>query len=152
MMKRKRLEHLIKVLEKHNGDELQMDYWYRQDDDMPYGKEIKKVRCGYQACALGTAAMDRTFREEGLHLMSTGGPWADVRYRGRSSFGAAREFFDIAYLTARYLFDPCYYRQGDFTDGAAAYEVINRIQILLNLGDEALHEYVESYHSHLEPS
>jgi hypothetical protein len=150
-MNRRRLKRLISVLETHNDHRLRMDFWYWQRDPVPTeGPFLKPAECRYTACALGTAALDPGFRRAGLRLVTgpaTGMRSAEVYFKGEEGYRAAQKLFDIGGDAATVLFSPLTYRHVDKRDGRAAFEVINRLQILLNLGEESLVEYERCYYN-----
>lgn len=65
--------------------------------------------CGTAACALGTAALDPQFQDEGLRLVAKLNAQGELdgiqpSYRGRVAFAAAQEFFGLSYNQAQDLF------------------------------------------------
>lgn len=141
-----RLKHLIKVMQNNAGRELDMNTWFQGDQEFKGHQKIRRVRCGYTACALGTAALNPTFQRQGLYLEnghSEPDNMAEVYYRNVDGIEAGAQFFGIQNTSAIYLFDPWYYRET--LDGPAAAEVINRLQILLTLGEASLGYYIECY-------
>lgn len=119
-MDRERLEHLIVVLKRvyDRGQDFSLSYWAMPNND-----------CGTTSCALGWAALDRTFRQQGLKLLNNPRhskeeevktPRAVAKLAGRYSslmpvyadcagYAAASAFFGLNYADTRYLFDPSEY-------------------------------------------
>ncbi len=65
-------------------------------------------RCGFAACALGSAAAYPSFRDEGLELVPL--DWSPYhlapRYRGHMSYYAGAKFFHITMEESYFLFSP----------------------------------------------
>jgi hypothetical protein len=110
-MNRARLEHLLTVLDCVPEGAFQMDNWV----------------CGTTACAIGWAAQDSIFKEEGLTLM-----FHTPQFNEASGFYAVENFFDISVSIARALFAPESYRQDvNFTCIATPADVAARVRELL---------------------
>lgn len=118
--------------------------------DLSSSSPVIHEPCGTAACALGYAAMDPQFFEEGLRLKyreadeilkiynpRTDGtiyPWMAYPYfyhTGDSGYEAAIEFFGISHNQAHYLFDPEEYVPVDWDDDdgpvITAVDVIARV-------------------------
>lgn len=93
-MKRKRLKHLILVLEQVEklGRKFDMGVWWAQLDH----------ECGTSACALGWACQDPWFLSKGLHLNELKEP----QFGTNRTLDAAAAFFDIDINASLELFNP----------------------------------------------
>jgi hypothetical protein len=97
-------------------------------------KSSKRSECGFSACAVGHAMLDRRFFDAGLRAeISGGGDRMVPRLKGRtaSSFGTwdeVAEFFDVNYSTAQLLFSPSHYPN---EHGVSAKQVKLRVDALL---------------------
>lgn len=79
--------------------------------------------CGTTACAIGFCALDSKFRDSGFHMTMNGiGGTPTPTYKGKYSFDAVLEYFELDWLGACYLFVDDNYE--DTTDPQA---VIDRI-------------------------
>lgn len=86
-----RLLHLITVLERVARERLHFDMseW--------------ATACGTPACALGHAAADPEFQEQGLRLHNTRKLWFPV-FEGLEGYAAAARFFGVTHEASHYLF------------------------------------------------
>lgn len=103
------------------------------------------IECGFQACAVGHALLDKRFQAMGLEdvdqdylldVLENGDlPTFEAElspeYNGRANFEGVAHFFDIEYDVAMHLFHPERYADVHDVD-----EVIHRIDTLLT-GDPA---------------
>lgn len=101
-----KLNHLITILRTvEDMDSFRMSVWYRKDEE---------AQCGFAACALGWAAGDKIFIQQGLYLHSRLWGDSDVYFDGHEGFAAAEEFFDLSENEAQFLFDEgSYYLDAD---------------------------------------
>lgn len=108
-----RMNHMLVILKAplKMDQEFNMGLWFRPDP----------LSCGYSACAIGCAALDRKFNKEGFGLQRpTRVNWSQQpSYRSSDypvqllGFDAVTEFFDLSYDDAQHLFDPHRYRNTD---------------------------------------
>ena len=96
MNKIEKLTHLITILEKIPAKDFNIDTW----------------RCGTQGCALGWAACDPKFNEQGLDLTN----WQVPLYDESLGIEAGSEFFEITLEESEFLFDPEMYCIYDLED------------------------------------
>lgn len=89
-MNRLRLEHMKTVMQEVEAKALPLD--------------MRRWGCDTVHCAFGWAAVDPTFRSQGLYLLRH-----CPTYDGRFGFGAAKTFFDISFNQAAQLFDATAY-------------------------------------------
>jgi hypothetical protein len=118
---KERLEHLIEVLTgvKEKGSHFDMASWF--------------FDCGTPACALGYAAVDPEFVEQGLrrHLF-------DVDYAGYRGYSAAQLFFELSWSGTRYIFSGTSYCPLD--NETTAMDVIDHIrQVMARYGTAPPH-------------
>ena len=109
-----RLNHLITILEAVNEQESE---YVNQVFDMSFylGKDSKSP-CGFAGCAIGHAAMDPVFNEQGFR--ATGEFAREVEYihanyvgETDSTANASRHFFGLNDGQYYFLFEPNYYKQ-----------------------------------------
>lgn len=91
----------------------------------------KEVSCGFTACAVGHACLDRRFNKLGLELGSSDEP----RFLNRSSWDAVNQFFEIGSATSTILFVETRY-SNHLKGNALVVQVRRRIEKLLELGSE----------------
>lgn len=95
-MNRERLEHLKEILAKVPEDEFDMDHWTPA--------EAERYDCGTACCALGWAAQDPQFNDEGLSIV---GCW--IEYNDAHDMKAGMWFFELNYEKASHIFLPSRY-------------------------------------------
>lgn len=100
--------------------------WLAPEDEPEEGHT-----CGYSACAVGHAVLDKRFVDDGLHLGDFGAP----TYSTTMGWGAVREYFDIKIKDAWFLFDSTEYDGGEPTPA----EVADRIRAFI-VNAEAMRE------------
>lgn len=142
-MNRERLQHLITVLrqveeqEKQRSSEqsqLIMSSWYRPKD-VAYEdfltvaqlnqEQASSPTCGFAACALGWAALDKTFQEQGLKPAFAPLGYYIPTYGDFYGYRAAQAFFVLSERWADFLFDPStYVRSEQYSDLADEYSAI----------------------------
>ena len=122
-----RLRHLITVLEAVKEREQPFYLYGWMDENHP--------DCGTTACACGWAAMDETFKAEGLGLVPSTYPFRGGTYNGKLwrslklafgdsiEFNAAMNFFGLAADDAVKLFHP-----NGYTDPRDVCAVIRRVR------------------------
>ncbi len=169
-MNTERLNHLITVLEGVSRANkafnlhawvLNEDAGWEPDEDATVGSLDET--CGTACCALGYAALDPTFVQQGLTMtlaIDTHGDWrsrtklpvkslgefnAAVKKYGtklaygspafgfNTEFDAGKAFFDITYDAAHYLFDPDFYDEERITPEM----VIERVREVIAHGGDA---------------
>jgi hypothetical protein len=136
-MHKERLEELRALLGTVDEDHFNLSYWgcLGESEDEPVEQEdvdelgetdpsyetyewagildqdkVKKLHCGFAACAMGWAALHPPFKEAGLELSLTidddGFQSTGISYDGNYGYLAAASFFDIPHVDAEYLFSP----------------------------------------------
>ena len=138
----KSIEILQEALKDERAKKFNMDSWGYTKDKRP------EAKCNTQACAFGTIALSKAFKELKTEFHLTDAEeWddklkkyikvPDKRYEitivdsgGRENIYAAEAFYDIDCGTAEWLFMPASY---DVVEGPAALkEVISRMKRLLS--------------------
>ncbi len=165
-MNRERLDHLIEVLEgvERANMAFNLDSWamHKRIDLLDPAKDSHTVgsvkeTCGTACCAMGYAALDSLFAEQGLKLaVDTYNPKTDEEsivhvsslqafnalmrkrsleiqeaqpvFRGTSGFDAAQGFFGITYDASTWLFSPAAY-----SGAVHPSHVIDRIREVIRL-------------------
>ena len=138
----KSIEILQEALKDERAKKFNMDSWGYTKDKRP------KAKCNTQACAFGTIALSKAFKELKIKFnFIVGQEWDDKlkkyikvpgkRYEiiivdsgGREDIDAAEAFYDINNATAEWLFMPYSYNVAE--GPAALKEVISRMKRLLS--------------------
>lgn len=93
--------------------------------------------CGFAACAVGHACLDKRFNDLGLHIQFTGASSGFPRYDGvghtntDDSWHHVAEFFKLFTSEAVHLFNPVSYRHGRYSvepEPIRVEEVIARVE------------------------
>ncbi len=138
-----RISRFIELLKADKDDpqgvKFNMAIWSEKEGQGKYcydEDEVGKVQvnCGTHACALGLAAISKTFEAEGLTYTINNGMLCPV-FGELQEYDAAAAFFDLSRNDAVRLFDPFFYHPNNKTGAVAEQEVINRLIILLNGGN-----------------
>lgn len=129
-MKRKRLEHLIKVLRRAERKIKASPRKYKFDLGT-WGHESTGPRCHTVACAAGWAVLDPDFQKAGLRQRQYGSVSLVPTFGGREGEMAMAQFLDIGSDTAWYLF----FGAGSYPDKPKPKDVIKKIQTLLKVGE-----------------
>lgn len=90
------------------------------------------MSCGTTACAMGLAALSKTFEAEGLWAVIPSRGRIDIHYKDkcRDGYKSAQHLFKISHQTAVWLFSPQTYR-GEMTGAVGEMKVARRIKRLV---------------------
>lgn len=94
--------------------------------------------CGYTACAVGHAGMDKWFISRGLETDPRTGAiyfWPVDMSFGIAGWNAVKTFFGLSDVQSLYLFSPDYYRYEEWRDTHA---VVKRIQDFIKTYDDQI--------------
>ena len=110
-MNRERLQRLAELLDNVNPRLFDMDHWARHvGRDGTDFHDSDKIECRTAACAVGWAASDPWFREQGLtlkkgfHSHDHDGYYWSPAFADFLNAGAVEAFFDLEYDEANHLF------------------------------------------------
>lgn len=137
-----RLIHILENVEKQGLPFNINSWWDIHPSGFSIGQDLEKP-CGTAACAIGWAACDPWFKEQGLSiraeaLSKSGNPkWLVPHFQGARGFEAAAKLFGIEVYVAQVLFDPHEYFP-DEDVGTTPRDVIDRINHLIRTG--SVHE------------
>ena len=151
-MKRKRLEHLITVLEQVPAVKFNMASW-ADTGGLPKPAKCKlpdnfvEIKCSTVCCAAGWAALDKTFIKQGLRVVMNNEPdpltatteWAQsvhrrhgtMMYKKLADYEALEAFFGLDRQEVEYLFDESAYSDELGEECIITEDVIYRIKRLL---------------------
>jgi hypothetical protein len=109
--------------------------------------------CNTYACAVGLACLTPALQAQGLELVTdeyasqglSDKIYFEPLYDGVRGFDAAEAFFDLSRRAAAALFDPCFYEEGH-TGADAEMEVVNRIDELIENGEDPFIKYYSEYY------
>lgn len=118
-----RIDVMPAYREEEHQTQFDLSFW-------TYGS--KTIDCGFTACAVGHACLDKRFNKQGLGL-----DWSDTpNFNGSSSWGAVNGFFEIRNSTSTILFSGSEYPE-HLKGNALVVQVRRRIEKLLELEDES---------------
>lgn len=130
----------IDAISKYNAEQ------YKNQFDLAFWTYAsKEISCGFTACAVGHACMDRRFNKLGLALGRSDEP----NYNGSSSWDAVNEFFEISGSTSTILFIETRYSE-HLKGNALVVQVRRRIEKLLELGDNSKFRNVKDSDGYVE--
>lgn len=146
-----RLQKLVDLLKQVPQENLDLTNWGSAFDEVTVKPTMKEnLECGYSACAIGWACIDKEFNEEGLtyNISDEGITPATLDSDGEFylyGWPAIRKFFDLPEEISLHLFADWEYNEEDYIVDNDGYDVVD-----INAVIERIEKIIYEYSGHLE--